>query len=172
MSLLELARVVAKFPNRRTIRFLWCNEEHLPWTSVLAAKNARARGDRLIAIFNVDSIGGKPQAEIRAGKKPNVSLYTKPEGKRLANLVTRVNELYQIGLEQRVVERTEPGDDDGSFVKAGFPAAIANLGSFPYADPNYHDFGDTPDKVDIPNVHMAAKAILAAVLHTDRDGAP
>jgi len=172
VSILELARVLAKFPNRCTIRFLWCNEEHTPWTSVLAAKNAKARGDNLIAIFNVDSIGGKSRAAIDAGKKPNVSLYTKPEGKRLADLVTRVNEEYRIGLEQRVVARTSPGDDDGSFVNAGFPSAIVNIGSFPYADPNYHDFGDMPEKVDIPNVHMAAKAILAAVLHTDRDGAP
>ena len=50
-------------------------------------------------------------------------------------------------------------------------AAIVNLGSFPYEDPNYHDLGDTPDKVDMANVHMAARAILAAVLMTDRDGA-
>jgi Peptidase family M28 len=172
VTILELARVLAEYANQRTIRFLWCNEEHRPWTSVTAAKNAKARGDNLIAIINVDSIGGKSQAEVAAGKKPNVTLYTKPEGKRLADLVSRVNEDYRIGLDERVVARTSPGDDDGSFIQAGFPSAIVNIGSFPYGDPNYHDRGDTPDKVDIPNVHLAAKAILAAVLHADRDGAP
>ncbi len=171
-TILEFANVLKDYPNRRTIRFLWCNEEHRPWTSVTAANSAKARGDNLIAIFNVDSIGGKSQAEIDAGKKPNVTLYTTPEGKRLAELVSRMNVEYHIGLDQRIAQRSRPGDDDGSFVKAGFPAAVANLGSFPYADPNYHDAGDTADKVDIPNVHMAAKAILAAVLHVDRDGAP
>lgn len=172
VTILEFARVLAEYASQRTIRWLWCNEEHRPWTSVTAAKNAKARGDNLIAILNVDSIGGKSQAETDAGKKPNVTLYTKPEGKRLADLVARVNQEYRIGLEQRVLARTSPGDDDGSFINAGFPAAIVSIGSFPYADPNYHDSGDTPEKVDLPNVHLAAKAILAAVLHVDRDGAP
>ena len=90
---------------------------------------------------------------------------------RLADRVTRANELYHVGLEQRAEKRKQPGDDDGSFVKAGYPAAIANLGSFPYSDPNYHEPGDTADKVDVPNVCMAAQAILAAALIADRDGA-
>ncbi len=170
-TILEMARVLARRRPLRTIRFLWCNEEHRPWTSVLAAENAKKRSDNLIAVFNVDSLGGKSQAEIDQGKKPNVTLYTTEEGKRLAERVTQANTLYGIGLEQRIAQRTRPGDDDGSFVKAGFPAAIANLGSFPYEDPNYHDLGDTADKVDIANVSMAARAILAAVLITDRDGA-
>jgi Zn-dependent M28 family amino/carboxypeptidase len=170
-ALLELARVLAKYTPRRTIRFLWCNEEHCPWTSITAAANAKKRGDNLIAVINVDSIGGKSQAEIDQGKKPNVTLYTTEEGKRLADRVTRANELYRVGLEQRTQLRSQPGDDDGSFVKAGYPAAIANLGSFPYADPNYHEPGDTNDKVDVPNVSMAAQAVLAAALITDRDGA-
>lgn len=170
-TILEFANVLKDYANRRTIRFLWCNEEHRPWTSVTAAQKAKARGDKLIAIFNTDSIGGKSQAEIDAGKKPNVTLYTAPEGKRLAELMVRVNQQYRIGLDQRIMQRTHPGDDDGSFVKAGYPAAVMNLGSYPYADPNYHDSGDTADKVDMPNVHLAAKAILAAVLHVDRDGA-
>jgi hypothetical protein len=170
-TILEFARVLAKHTPRRAIQFLWCNEEHRPWTSVTAANNAKQRGDNLIAVVNVDSIGGKSQAEIDQGKKPNVALYTTPEGSRLADRVTRANELYRIGLDQRTHKRTQPGDDDGSFVKAGFPAAIANLGSFPYEDPNYHDLGDTADKVDMANVHLAAQAILAAVLMTDRDGA-
>lgn len=170
-AILEMARVLARHAPRRTIRFLWCNEEHRPWTSIAAAEHAKARGDNLIAVVNVDSIGGKSQAEIDQRKKPNVTLYTTPEGSRLADRVTRANQLYRIGLDQRTQKRDRPGGDDGSFVKAGFPAAIANLGSFPYADPNYHDLGDTADKVDLANVHMAAQAILAAVLITDRDGA-
>lgn len=170
-TILEMAHVLARHAPRRTIRFLWCNEEHRPWTSVTAAEHAKARGDNLIAVVNVDSIGGKSPEEIDQGKKPNVTLYTTPEGSRLADRVTRANELYRIGLDQRTQKRDHPGDDDGSFVKAGFAAAIANLGSFPYADPNYHDLGDTADKVDLANVHMAAQAILAAVLMTDRNGA-
>src|SRR5690242_5171804 len=38
--------------------------------------------------------------EIAAGRKTNVTLYTRPEGKRLADLMAEVNERYRIGLIQ------------------------------------------------------------------------
>lgn len=171
-AVLEMARVLAAVPTQRTIRFLFCNEEHTPWTSVTAAVKAKERGDNLVAVFNVDSVGGKSQEEVDGGRTPNVTLYTTPAGKRLADLVTTVNREYGIGLEQRIHQRERPGDDDGSFVNAGFPAAVMNLGSFPYANPDYHDAGDVPEKVDIPNAVMATQVTLAAVLRVDRDGAP
>jgi hypothetical protein len=46
---------------------------------------------------------------------------------------------------------------------------VANMGSYPYADPCYHLEGDTPDRVDMENVLLATRAILAAVLHVDRN---
>ncbi|MBL7224202.1 MAG: M28 family peptidase [Candidatus Brocadiae bacterium] len=168
VATLELARVLADVPTRRSLCFLFCNEEHWPWTSVTAARNARARGDDLVAIFNLDSLGGKSRADLRAGRKTNVTLYTCPEGETLADLMAEVNTAYRIGLVQSKHKRTRPGDDDGSFVNAGYPAAVANLGSYPYADRNYHLESDRPDFVDIPNVALAARATLAAVLRRDR----
>ncbi len=47
--------------------------------------------------------------------------------------------------------------------------AVANIGSYPYADPNYHLESDTPDLVDIENVAMATRASLAAGLWVDPD---
>jgi len=168
IATLEIARQVARLQPRRTIRFLFCNEEHTPWTSVTAAKNARRRGDNLVAIFNTDGIGGKSQKEIDAGVKTNVTLYTVDEGKPLAELMSEVIRTYGIGLHQRVQKRSGPAGDDGSFVKAGYGRAILNIGSFPYADPQYHREGDTPDRVDMENVHLVTQAILAAVLERDR----
>jgi len=75
-----------------------------------------------------------------------------------------VNADYGLGLVQRSFRREAPGDDDGSFVKAGFPAAIINVGSFPYGDPHYHAEGDTAEHVDIENVLRSSRAILAALL--------
>ena len=167
---LELARVVAQWEPQRTFRFLFCNEEHTPWTSVQAANNMRARRDELVAVMNLDSLGGKSQEDIDAGRKTNATLYTVDEGKALAGLMSEVNEAYGLGLEQRVAKRPGPGDDDGSFVKAGYGRTIMNLGSFPYADPQYHRESDTADRVDYENVHLAAQASLAAVLHVDLRG--
>ncbi len=167
---MEIARVLSEYAARRSIWFLYCNEEHTPWTSVTAAEKARARGDKIIAVFNLDSMGGKSQADIDAGRKTNVALYTEPEGKRLAELMCQVNEEYDIGLIQSTARRKQPGDDDGSFVKAGFPAAVMNVGSYPYADPNYHRETDVPEAVDLENLQMAVQASLAAIVRVDQEG--
>jgi len=161
---LEIARVLSTAELPVTMWHLFCNEEHTPWTSVNAAQGARARGERLVAIFNTDSLGGKAQADVDAGRKTNVTAYTAPEGKRLADLMAVVNADYGIGLLQRSFHRESPGDDDGSFISAGFPLAVINVGSLPYADPHYHAEGDTAHHVDIENVRLAAQAVLAALL--------
>ena len=167
VATLELARVLKDYPSQCSVWFLFCNEEHTPWTSVTAAQNAKLRDDDLIAIFNLDSLGGKPQADIDADRKTNVTLFTEPEGERFADLMGEVNKIYQIGLTQRKHQRQSPGDDDGSFIKAGFPMAIMNVGSFPYADPNYHLETDVPELVDIQNLFMSTQASLAAGLSVD-----
>ena len=167
VAILELARVVAPHETNRTIRFIFCNEEHTPWTSAVAAQNSRQRGDNLVAIFNVDSMGGKSDEDIAAGRKTNVTRYSKPAGKPFADLMAEVNEAYRIGLVQTSYFQERPNDDDGSFIKAGYECAVANIGSIPYLDAEYHLEGDVPERVDIVNVRMAAQATLAAVLRLD-----
>lgn len=167
-GILEIARVLAQYKSDRTIRFLWCNEEHTPWTSVTAAKKAKERGDKIIAVFNLDSIGAKSAEDTAAGKKKNVIVFTLPEGEAIARLALAANERFQIGLEQKTFKRPHPGDDDGSFVQAGYPAAVVMIGSQPYADPNYHTEGDIPERSDIPNAAMTVQLTLAVVLTLDR----
>jgi hypothetical protein len=169
VGVLEMARVLAEYRCESTIRFLFCNEEHTPWTSKTAAQKAKSRRDNIVAVFNMDGIGAKTAEETAAGKKTNVTAYTEPEGKRLAELMGDVNARYSIGLEQRTAKRRRPGDDDGSFVLAGYPAAVINIGSFPYGDPDYHVEGDIPEKCDIENAAMTVKATLAAVATIDRE---
>ncbi len=166
---LELAHVMADYDPQCTIRFLFCNEEHTPWTSVAAAQNARTRGDKIIAVFNMDGVGGKTAGDSASGRQTNVSAYTKSEGARIAKLMSAVNEHFSFKLEQRIIQRTSPGDDDGSFVKAGYPAALINIGSWPYGDPNYHSEGDVPEKSDVPNATKVVQATLAAVLTIDHN---
>lgn len=167
VGVLEMAQVLADHVPQRTIRFLLCNEEHTPWTSVTAAEKSRQRGDRIIAVFNLDGIGVKSDEDTAAGKKTNVTVYTEMPGQQLAELMSAVNERFQLGLEQRAAKRPRPGDDDGSFVRAGFPAAVINIGSWPYADPQYHLEGDRPERTDVKNAAMTVQATLAAVLTLD-----
>ena len=167
VGVLEMARVLANYEPQSTIRFLFCNEEHTPWTSKTAAQKAKERGDNIVTVFNMDGIGAKTAEQTGAGEKTNVTAFTKPEGKALAELMGEVNARYSIGLEQRTAERSRPGDDDGSFVQAGYPAAVINIGSWPYGDPNYHDEGDIPERCDVKNAAMTVRATLAAVVTID-----
>jgi len=168
-GVLEMARVLAEYRSESTIRFLFCNEEHTPWTSKTAARRAKSRGDDIVAVFNMDGIGAKTAEETAAGKKTNVTAYTEPEGRHLAELMGDVNVRYSIGLQQRTAKRPRPGDDDGSFVLAGYPAAVVNIGSLPYGDPDYHGEGDIPEKCDVENAAMTVQATLAAVVTIDRE---
>ena len=103
-----------------------------------------------------------------------MTLYTHPEGKRLADLMADVNERYRIGLIQTSHQRSRPGDDDGSFINAGYGCAVANLGSWPYADAAITRCAgtrlpeDVPERVDLVNVRMVAQATLAALLTLDQ----
>ncbi len=163
---MEIARALAQVPLQRTLCFLYCNEEHTPWTSVTAAKKARERGDDIVALFNIDGLGAKPQQDIDAKRRTCVARYLHPEGRPLAELVAQANEHYGLGLTQSIVQEQQPGDDHGSFIKEGYNAAIMLTGSSPYRDPNYHLESDTVDQVDIENVTLAARATLAAIVWT------
>jgi Zn-dependent M28 family amino/carboxypeptidase len=171
-GLIELARVLGEFPPVRTIRLLLCNEEHYPWTSVAAAQTCRDRGDNLIAVLNCDGWGARTQEEIDADVKTHGILYTKPAGKALADLLVELNGDLGLGLRQVVRRRDRPGDDDGSFVKAGYEAAVFNGGGGAGEYPYYHRETDTPDKVDVESVRLLAVVTLAAVLHLDEAGLP
>jgi hypothetical protein len=167
---LELARVLKKYKPEHTIRFIFCNEEHTPWTSVTAANAIKESKRNVLALINMDGIGVKsPQ---QAGKMTNVTRYTTPEGEKLANLMSLLNERHSLGLEQSKFLSPRPGDDDGSFINAGFPWSVLNIGSMPYADPNYHLETDTPDKTDVANAALTVRLTLAAILHLDAFGRP
>ena len=164
---LELARLLSGRETQRSIWFLYCNEEHRPWTSIAAAQNAKSRRDNIIAVFNLDGIGARPQEAIDAGRRTSAVLYTTNEGKELADLMMAMNQAYGIGLDQYTVRVESPSNDDGSFIKAGYPAALGVHGSSPYGDPNYHEAGDIPERVDIVNARMAAQVTLATILTLD-----
>ncbi len=167
---LELAILLRDYKPDHTIRFIFCNEEHTPWTSITAAKNIKAAGLNVLALINVDGIGVKsPQP---AGKFINVTRYTTAEGERLADLMARLNEHHGIGLVQSKLRSERPGDDDGSFINAGFPWSVRNCGSIPNGHPYYHTEGDTPETVDYENAALTVKLTLAAIIHLDTFGRP
>lgn len=161
---LELARILAACDLDRTVRILFCNEEHTPWTSRFAAEAAATRGDRIIAVLNNDALDGRSDEEMTAGKLSHVIAYSTPEGKTLADFMLTSAARHHIDLDLRCAFKEHINDDDGMFIKAGFPAAVANIGSWPYADSQYHLPGDTPDRVNIENLVRSTQLLLATIL--------
>ena len=172
VSVLELARVLACVRPRRTVRMLFCNEEHTPWTSRLAAEAAAARGDRIVAVLNVDSLDGKSDADMAAGVFTHAVGYSTEEGRELAEQVAACAARHGIGLDVRVFFKERVNDDDGMFIQAGYRRTVCNVGSWPYADSEYHLPGDVPERVNTENLARSTRLVLAAVLELDADGAP
>ena len=161
---LEVARVLSAVPCARSLQWLFCNEEFSrPVTSLAFAAQAKQRGNKLVAVLNLDGIGGKSRPDRDAGRKTQVTVYTRPEGERLARFIGGVNDRCSIGLAHRIAQKPGPEDDDGAFVSAGYPASVMMIGSWPYADPNYHRETDAPEAVDIENVVMTTRLALASV---------
>jgi len=167
---LELARLIPLCGFRHSVRLLFCNEEHTPWTSRFAAEAAAARGDQIVAVLNVDSLDGKPDEEMAAGKMTHVIGYSTAEGRELAEFIAAGAPRYDLGLEVRLAFKEHVNDDDGMFIKAGFRRTVMHLGSWPYADAEYHLPGDTPDRVDIENLAASTRLLLAALLELDAQG--
>ena len=164
---LELARLLPLCGLRRSVRILFCNEEHTPWTSRFAAEEAAARGDHLHAVLNVDSLDGKPDEEMAAGRHVHVITHSTEEGRQLAEFIAACAPRHGLDLEVRLAFKEYVNDDDGMFINAGFRNTVMNLGSWPYADAEYHLPGDTPDRVNITNVVRSTQLLLAAILDLD-----
>ena len=167
---IELARVLATCASRRSVRMLFCNEEHTPWTSRYAAEAAAARGDDIIAVLNVDSLDGKSDEDMAAGKLTHVVGYSTDEGRDLAEFIASCAARYSMGLDVRVVFKERVNDDDGMFINAGYRRTVMNVGSFPYADSQYHLPGDVPERVNIENMVRSTQLLLAAILDIDARG--
>ena len=168
---MELARVLAGLRTKRTVRILFCNEEHTPWTSRFAAEAAAERGDNIIAVLNVDSLDGKSDEDAATGKLSHVVGYSTEEGRPLAEFIAACADRNGIGLDVRVFFKEGVNDDDGMFINAGFRTTVINLGSWPYADSEYHLPGDIPERVNIENLARSTRLLLAAILEIDAGGA-
>lgn len=168
-GVLAMARALVGFEPRCSVWFVFCNEEHTPWTSEVTANGMAGAGLGVRGVVNVDSIGGRAPDDVAAGRPTHVTRYTSPEGEALAQRTAQVNERYGLGLITGRFESERPNDDDGSFIKAGIPAAVLHIGSYPYANADYHAETDTADKVDEQLLAQSAKLSLALLLDLDAE---
>ena len=166
-ALLDLGRRFARRPQLRTLRFVAFVNEEPPFFqtplmgSLIYANAARQRGDRVIAMLSLETIGYYSDA-------PNSQTYPAPIGAlypRTGNFIGFVSNVgsarllfsarrafrarTSFPLRSAAVPSRIPGvgwSDHWAFWQAGYPAMMIT-DTAPYRYPWYHTAEDTPDKV-------------------------
>ena len=167
-AVLELARRFAGRPRRHTIRFVAFVNEEPPFFktdamgSLVYAKAARRRGDRIVGMFSLETMGY--YSDLRGSQKypiaPLALLY--PAAGNFIGFVSNIGSAKLLRTARRAFRaRTSfpvqaaalpavvPGvgwSDHWSFWEAGYPALMVT-DTAPYRYPWYHTADDTPDKV-------------------------
>jgi Zn-dependent M28 family amino/carboxypeptidase len=167
-ALLECARLLAGRPCRRTVRFVAFVNEEPPFFqspdmgSLVYAAEARRRGDRIVAMISLESVGYYADA-------PHSQRYPFPYGlfhPDTGNFIAFVGNLSSRRLLRQAVATfrkhspfpceaaAAPGwisgvnwSDHWSFWKCGYPA-IMITDTVPFRNPHYHAPEDTPERLD------------------------
>ncbi|UCH78512.1 MAG: M20/M25/M40 family metallo-hydrolase [Candidatus Coatesbacteria bacterium] len=159
VAALAVARTLAEAQLERTVRVvLFAGEEQGLVGSRDYARKARARGDDIRAVWNMDMIG-----YVGGGPADSI-LYYKDDSSWMYEAAGRAARLY-------VPELTFLGENNAfransdhySFWQEGYPATYLheNPGNGVY--PHYHKETDTVDKLSIPFVASNARLAVAAV---------
>jgi Zn-dependent M28 family amino/carboxypeptidase len=166
-ALLELARRFASRPHRRTIRFVAFVNEEPPFFrtprmgSVVYANAARVRGDRIIGMLALETMGyysdargSQPYPAPVAGFYPNVGNFIGfVSNVASARLLIKARRAFRQRTPFPVRAAAVPGaipgvgwSDHWSFWQAGYRAMMVT-DTAPFRYPWYHTAEDTPDKV-------------------------
>lgn len=166
-AMLELARRFASRPQPRTLRFVAFVNEEPPFFrtaqmgSVVYATAARARGERIVGMLSLETMGYYSDA-------PGSQQYPAPVGflypdtgnfigfvsnVRSARLLRRARRAFRqrttFPVQAAALPAAVPGvgwSDQWAFWQAGYPAIMVT-DTAPYRYPWYHTAEDTPDKI-------------------------
>jgi Zn-dependent M28 family amino/carboxypeptidase len=167
-ALIELARLLRDSKPARTVRFVAFVDEEPPFYfgdemgSRFYARRSKARGENIVAMFSLETIGYYSDAPDSQRYPFPLSFFYPKTGNFIAfvaNLSSRslLHEVIasfrrhaQFPSEGAAAPALLPGvgwSDHWSFWKEGYPALMVT-DTAPYRYPYYHTMQDTPDKVD------------------------
>lgn len=168
-ALLELARRLAGRPLARTVRFVGFVNEEPPFFqtpqmgSLVYARAARARGDRITGMIALETMGyysdapGSQQYPVpeMAALYPDVGNFigfvsNETSGELLSRAAVAFSDGTALPIHAAAAAADLPGvgwSDHWSFWQAGYPALMVT-DTAPWRYPWYHTAGDTPDKID------------------------
>ena len=167
-ALLELARRCARATVQRTVRFVAFPNEEPPFFqtpqmgSWVYANAARARGDRIVAMLSLETLGYYSDergsqtypAELGTGLPDTGNFIGMVSNLESADLLKHAHRAFAarsaFPVESASAAAGLPGvgwSDQWSFWQAGYPGLMIT-DTAPFRYPWYHTPGDTPDKVD------------------------
>jgi hypothetical protein len=165
---LALARRFAREHPRRTLRFvLFANEEppHFQTAdmgSVRHARRARERGEQIVAMLSLETLGYYSDAEGSQSYPPPVGLFFPSTGdfvgfvsnlssrRLLREVVGSFRSHTRFPSQGAALPAFVPGvgwSDQWAFWQEGYPALMVT-DTAPFRYPHYHTSADTPDKLD------------------------
>ena len=186
---LELARLLKGTTFKRTLRLVWFVNEEPPFFpgadmgSRRYAARSRERGERIAAMFSLETIGFYSDAAGSQHYPPPLGMFYPNRGNFLAfvsNVGSRGLLRIAVGAFRRhaafpsegvAAPAAVPGvgwSDHASFWAEGYPALMVT-DTAPYRYPHYHLGSDTPDKVDyarLARVVTGLRGMIAEVAGT------
>ena len=184
-ALLELARRLAGSTPRRSVRFVAFTLEEPPhfWAesmgSLVYARAARARGDAIIAMLSLESLGYFSDSAGSQRYPPVLGWFYPKVGDFVAvvgNVQSRALVHDVVGhLRTQSAVRTVgtatlnafPGvgwSDHWSFWQVGYPAVMLS-GTATFRNPHYHERSDTPEKLDYVRLAHVVTGLERTVRH-------
>lgn len=183
-AMLEVARRLAgRGPLPRAVRFYaWANEEPPSFQrdgmgSRVSAAAARARGDDLVAVLAVESVGfyrdapgsqawPPPFGLLLPDRADFVAVVGNVRSTRLvADVAERLRRAGSLKVAAAAVPAAVPGvdwSDHWSFWRQGYAAAMLT-DMPPYRNPHYHEPSDLPDTLDFDRLARFAAALADTV---------
>jgi Zn-dependent M28 family amino/carboxypeptidase len=183
-GVLEIARMMARSPGERTVRFvLFTNEEPPTFQtanmgSLVYAKDLQQRGIKVHAMLSLESIGYY-RTEAGSQKYPLAGLgQVYPD---TGDFIAFVGDLGSRSLVRRAIGAFReyakfpsegvalPGDiagvgwsDHWAFWQTGVEAIMVT-GTAPFRNPNYHQETDTPETLDYERMSRVVEGLAAVV---------
>jgi hypothetical protein len=167
-AMLELARAAAGRTPARTVRFVAFVNEEPPFFqtgrmgSLVYARRARARGDRIAAMLSLETIGYYTEAPGSQRYPAPFGLFYPRQGHFVAfvgNVASRALVREAIGAFRRRAAMPSEGaavpgwipgigwSDHWAFWQQGWPGVMVTDTAL-FRDPHYHLPSDTPDRLD------------------------
>jgi Zn-dependent M28 family amino/carboxypeptidase len=186
--LIEVARLLAPHPTRRTLRFVSFSCEEPPhfyadtMGSHQYARQCRDRAENIVGMICLEMVGYYSTAPRSQQVPPTIPRLFRRAFPRRGDFLAAVGNLkslkllwafrrgfkranrhfplYSIALPERI---TEIGmSDNSSFWDHGYPALMITDTSF-LRNPHYHTPSDTPDTLDYPRMALATLGVAGAV---------